>query len=564
MASHTEKYNILYGRLSQEDARLGDSNSIINQRLLLEKYAKDNGFENTIFLADDGYSGTNFDRPSWKKVIDMIENDEVETLIVKDLSRLGREYLQVGYYTEIFFPQKGIRFIAVNDSVDSLVEGSTDFNPIRNWANELHAKETSKKVRTTKRMQAERGERSGGKVPYGYKKKSADGKDIVPDEETSVVVQYIFKLCAGGKGPSQIARILENEQILTPAHYYYRKYGKGQAGMDMQRPYGWSSTSVAHILDNMIYLGHTHSLKSTTLSYKNKTRVDIPENEQIIVKDTHEPLIDKELWDIVQDVRSHKRRPPKHMDEPNMFAGLVFCADCGKPMVLYRTESIKRSQFHLKCYTYGKKGKNFCTPHQIRESDLKQVVLDDLRRVTHFARMKERQFAAYITAKNSAELRQEINALQKEVDTMQRRNDELTALFKRLYEDNVLGRITNEQFRRLSADYNAEQKTLEEAIPVKMERLEKLKASAANVDAFIEKAKRFKTIDELTPELLRLFIQRIEIGERAKKYSHSAAQDIRIVYRDIGMVDSNMEKGEQPVNLVAPPRDINELVKMLA
>ena len=162
MASHTEKYNILYGRLSQEDARLGDSNSIINQRLLLEKYAKDNGFENTIFLADDGYSGTNFDRPSWKKVIDMIENDEVETLIVKDLSRLGREYLQVGYYTEMYFPQKGIRFIAVNDAVDSLVEGSNDFNPIRNWANELHAKETSKKVRTTKRMQAERGERSGG------------------------------------------------------------------------------------------------------------------------------------------------------------------------------------------------------------------------------------------------------------------------------------------------------------------------------------------------------------------------------------------------------------------
>ena len=564
MASYTEKYNILYGRLSQEDARLGDSNSIINQRLLLEKYAKDNGFENTIFLADDGYSGTNFDRPSWKKVIDMIENDEVETLIVKDLSRLGREYLQVGYYTEMYFPQKGIRFIAVNDAVDSLVEGSNDFNPIRNWANELHAKETSKKVRTTKRMQAERGERSGGKVPYGYKKKSSDGKDIIPDEETSVIVQYIFKLCAGGKGPSQIARILENEQILTPAHYYYRKYGKGQSGMDMQRPYGWSTNSVAHILENQTYLGHTHSLKSTTLSYKNKTRVDIPENEQIIVRNTHEPLIDQELWNMVQDVRSHKRRPPKHMDEPNMFAGLVFCADCGKPMVLYRTESIKRSQFHLKCYTYGKKGKNFCTPHQIRETDLKQVVLDDLRRVTHFARMKERQFAAYITAKNSAELRQEINALQKDLDSMQRRNDELTALFKRLYEDNVLGRITNEQFRRLSADYNAEQKTLEGAIPVKMERLEKLKASAANVDAFIEKAKRFRTINELTPELLRLFIQRIEIGERAKKYSHSAAQDIRIVYRDIGMVDSNMEKGEQPVHLVAPPQDIDEIVKMLA
>lgn len=563
MASQIEKYTILYGRLSQEDTRLGESNSIQNQRILLEKYAHDHGFENTIFLSDDGYSGTNFERPSWKKIEGMIERGEVETLIVKDLSRLGREYLQVGYLIEIYFPQKGVRFIAVNDAVDSLVESSNDFNPIRNWANELHAKDTSKKVRSIKKLQAERGERSGGKIPYGYKRRELDCKEIIPDEETAPIVKRIFDMCAGGKGPSQIARILEKEQVLTPAHYYYRKYGKGHVGMDMDRPYGWSSSSVTHILDSVVYLGHNHAQKSTTISYKNKTKVDIPENEQIIVENTHEPLITQEIWDIVKDVRAHKRRPPNHMDEPNMFAGLVFCADCGKPMVLYRTESIKRSQFHLKCYTYGKKGKNYCTPHQIRAADLEQVILDDLRRVTHFARMKERQFAAYINAKNSAELKQEIKVLQKEVDAMQRRSDELSVLFKRLYEDNVLGRITNEQFRRLSADYNAEQKTLEDVIPAKLKRLEKLKASAANVEAFIEKAKRYTTIDELTPELLRLFIQRIEIGERAKKYSHSAAQDIRIVYRDIGMVDSLMEEGERPVHMTTLPQSTDEIVKLM-
>ena len=564
MASQIEKYTILYGRLSQEDTRLGESNSIQNQRILLEKYAHDNGFENTIFLSDDGYSGTNFERPSWKKVEGMIEHGEVETLIVKDRSRLGREYLQVGYLIEIYFPQKGVRFIAVNDAVDSLVESSNDFNPIRNWANELHAKDTSKKVRSIKKLQAERGERSGGKIPYGYKRRGFDCKEIIPDEETAPIVKRIFDMCAGGKGPSQIARILEKEQELTPGHYYYKKYGKGHAGMDMDRPYGWSSSSVTHILDSVVYLGHNHAQKSTTISYKNKTKVDIPENEQIIVENTHEPLITQEIWDIVKDVRAHKRRPPKHMDEPNMFAGLIFCADCGKPMVLYRTESIKRSQFHLKCYTYGKKGKNYCTPHQIRAADLEQVILDDLRRVMHFARMKERQFAAYINAKNSAELKQEIKVLQKEVDAMQRRSDELSVLFKRLYEDNVLGRITNEQFRRLSADYNAEQKTLEDAIPAKLERLEKLKASAANVEVFIERAKRYTTIDELTPELLRLFIQRIEIGERVKKYSHSAAQDIRIGYRDIGMVDSLMEEGERPVHMTTLPQSTDEVVKLMA
>ena len=203
MASQIKKHTILYGRLSQEDARLGESNSIQNQKILLEKYAQDNGFENTIFLADDGYSGTNFDRPSWKKVIDMIESDEVETLIVKDLSRLGREYLQVGYYTEIFFPQKGVRFIAVNDAVDSLVESSNDFNPIRNWANELHAKDTSKKVRSIKKLQAEREERSGGKIPYGYKRKEYDSKEIIPDEETAPIVKHILTFAPEGRDPAK-------------------------------------------------------------------------------------------------------------------------------------------------------------------------------------------------------------------------------------------------------------------------------------------------------------------------------------------------------------------------
>ena len=374
----SQKYNILYGRLSQEDERQGESNSIHNQKLFLEKYAADNGFENTLFLADDGYSGTNFDRPSWKKIVEMIENGEVETLIVKGLSRLGREYLQVGRLTELYFPEKGVRFIAVNDNVDSLVESSNDFNPIRNWVNELHAKDTSKKVRAIKKMQAERRERLGGKPPYGYKKKEKDSKEIVPDEETA------------------------------------------------------------------------------------------------------------------------------------------------------------------------------------------PIVLDDLRRVTHFARMKERQFAQYINQKNTAELRRDINRLQKELDSMHRRYDELSVLFKRLYEDNVLGRVTNEQFRMLSADYNAEQKDLSSSIPAREEQLERLKASAANVDAFIEKAKRYTTIDELTPELLRLFIQRIEVGERSKKHSRSAGQSVRIVYRDIGGIDCPMQEGELAPRMTRQITDIEEIKRLLA
>ncbi|QEY34209.1 DUF4368 domain-containing protein [Caproiciproducens galactitolivorans] len=560
----SQKYNLLYGRLSQEDERQGESNSIHNQKIFLEKYAEDNGFDNTIFLADDGYSGTNFERPSWKKIIAMIERDEVSTLIVKDLSRLGREYLQVGQYTELYFPEKGVRFIAVNDGVDSLVESSNDFNPIRNWANELHAKDTSKKVRSVKRMQAERGERLGGKAPYGYKKKAADTKDIVPDEEAAAVVKRIFDLCASGKGPSQIARILTAEQVLTPANYYYRKTGASHVGLDTTRPYAWCGSSVTGILDNKVYLGHMPGLRTTSLSYKNKKLIRKPESEQLLVENTHEALITQGQWDIVQDVRMHKKRTPKHMDAPNMFSGLAFCADCGKPMVLYRASTIKESQYCFKCYTYGKRGKAECSPHHIREQDLMQVVLDDLRRITHFARLKERQFAAYINQKNTLELRREMNSLQQELDTMRRRSGELSALFKRLYEDNVLGRVTNEQFRMLSADYNAEQKTLEGSIPEKEARLEKLKASAANVDAFIEKAKRYTTIDELTPELVRLFIQRIEIGERSVKYSHSAMQSIKIVYRDIGAMDSPMQPGEQEPHIAPAIRSEEDIIRLLA
>lgn len=543
MASQ-EKYNILYARLSQEDDRTGDSNSIINQRHILEKYAKENGFENTLFLSDDGYSGTNFERPSWKKLVDMIEAGTVETLIVKDMSRLGREYLQVGWYTEIYFPQKGVRFIAINDGVDSLVESSNDFNPIRNWANELHAKESSKKVRAVKKMQAERGERLGGRPPYGYRKKDADSKELVPDEETAPVVRHIFNLCASGKGPSQIARILKEEKVLTPTNYYHQKYGKSHEGLDTTRPYGWSQNTVTAILDNKVYLGMMDGLRSTSLSYKNKKIIRKEESEHILVENTHEALITQKQWEIVQDVRAHKKRIPKKMDEPNIFSGLVFCPDCGKPLVLARAATMKRESFHYRCYTYGKRGKDACTPHRVSEDDLKAIVLDDIRRTTHFARTKEREFAAYINQKNTFELRREMNALQKELTTMRKRNDELSMLFKRLYEDNVLGKVTNEQFRMLSADYNAEQRALQDAIPQKEARLEKLKASVVDVDEFIETAKQYTKIDELTPDILRMFIQRIEIGERSKKGSRNAPQSIRIIYRKIGDMDRAAQEPE--------------------
>lgn len=247
-------------------------------------------------------------------------------------------------------------------------------------------------------------------------------------------MRQIFTLCAAGKGPSQIARILTERNILTPANYYFQKAGKTHKGCDALHPCTWSGTTVSDILKNVMYLGPYGGLRRTTISYKNKTRIDRPESEQCLVKNTHQPLISQEQWEIVQEVRQHKKRTAKHMDEPNIFSGLVFCADCGKPLVLHRASTMKKVEYNFKCYTYGKKGKTACTAHHIRECELTQIVLDDLRRVTHFARMKERQFAAHINQKNSAELRQEMNRVLRELDAMKKRSAELSKLFKRLYE----------------------------------------------------------------------------------------------------------------------------------
>ena len=402
MASN-EKYTILYGRLSQEDTqkanKADDSNSILNQKLLLEKYAAEKGFTNTVFLSDDGYSGTNFNRPGWQQVMEMIENGEVETLIVKDMSRLGREYLQVGQYTELIFPSYGVRFIAVNDGVDSLYESTNDFTPFRNFMNEFYAKDCSKKGRSVVRLKAETGARVASRPRYGYMKDPADPKrHMVPDPETASVVRYIFDLCVSGKGPSRIAKQLKEDKIPTPGYHYYQKNGVELTNANITEPYNWSEKTVAGILEDETYLGHTINLKSTTVSFKNKKRIGRPESEQLRFENTHEALITQQTWEIVQDIRKHKRRRAK-MAEQNIFSGLVYCMDCGGTMVLHRAHTMDAVKNNFMCSTYKKKGKDICSGHYIREQELNVILLDDIRRVTHFARQNELRFAEHIRKK---------------------------------------------------------------------------------------------------------------------------------------------------------------------
>ena len=532
----------LYCRLSQDDGIEGDSNSIQNQKSILRKFAEDHHFPSPCFYVDDGFSGGNFQRPAFQQMISDMENGEIGIIVTKDLSRLGRNQLHTGLYIEERFPMFGVRYIAINDNVDTDSSESNDLMPFKNLFNEWFIRDTSRKIRAVLKAKAERGERLGTRAPYGYRK-DPDTKKLIVDEEAAAIVRRIFAMCAGGSGPSQIARILKKEQILTPTMYAYSKYGITHVGLDTQRPYHWSGDTVADMLENEIYLGNTVNMKHSSRSYKDKRRVEHPREECLVFENTHPALITREVWDMVQRVRKNKRRLTK-MEEQNKYSGLVFCADCGSNMVLHRAHTMSASYNHFTCRTYKKDGEA-CTGHYIRECVLDEIVLEDLRRVTSAAREHPEKFAAYIGSKQSAELQREIRRQEKELAAMRKRKAELDAIFKKLYEDSVLGRITTEQFQMLSGSYTEEQKLITVGIPQKENEIQRLRETVNETDSFLYKAKRYTDITELTPELLRLFIEKIVVHEKEVKWSKHAPQTVEIYYNGIGYVGSGQQDTEE-------------------
>lgn len=535
--SNQMRITALYCRLSQDDGLDGDSNSIQNQKNILERYAADHHFPNPRFYVDDGYSGASFNRPDFQRMMADMEEGKIGVIITKDLSRLGRNQLHTGLYIEERFPQFGVRYIAINDNVDTENSESNDLMPFKNLFNEWFVRDTSRKIRAVQRAKAERGERLGTRAPYGYKKDADNKGKLIPDEEAAAVVRRIFALCAAGRGPSQIARLLKQEQVLCPTVYAYETYGVSHMGMDLDKPYNWTKSTVAHMLENELYIGNTVNMKYSTRSYKDKRKVAHPREECMVIAHSHEAIIDQETWDIVQRVRQNRRRPTK-MEEVNKYSGLVLCAACGSTMTLHRAHTMSASYSHFTCSTYKKEGAEVCTAHYIRECVLDEIVLEDIRRVTAMARESTQEFAAYICDRQTAELRREVRKQEQELAGMRKRGAELEAIFRRLYEDSVLGRITTEQFQTLSAGYVAEQEQLKSAIPQREAAVQKLKATVSGADNFIAKAKRYTDIQDLTPELLRLFIEKIVVHEKDVKWSKHARQTVEIHYRDIGVVGS--------------------------
>ena len=540
--SNQNEITALYCRLSQDDGADGESNSIQNQRNILERYAREHRFPNPRFYVDDGYSGGSFNRPGFQQMMTDMENGKIRTIITKDLSRLGRNQLHTGLYIEERFPMFGVRYIAINDNVDTDRSESTELMPFKNLFNEWFIRDTSRKIRAVQQAKAERGERLGTRAPYGYRKDEQDRKKLVVDEEAAAVVRRIFALCAAGQGPSQIARLLKREQVLCPTTYAYERHGLTHTSLDAENPYHWTSSTVANMLENEIYLGNTINLRYSTRSDKDKRKVEHPREECMVLENTHPALVSREVWDIVQRVRQHKRRRT-NMDEQNKYSGLVVCADCGSTMVLHRAHTMNRSYNHFTCRTYKKDG-TLCTAHYIRECVLDDVVLEDLRRVTAMAREHTQEFATYIGSRQSAEIRKEMRGLERELAAMKKRSEELDRIFKRLYEDSVLGRITAEQFQTLSGSYTQDMEALNKTIPEKETAIQRLREQVSGTDHFISLAKRYTDIQELTPELLRLFIQKIVVHEKDVKWSKHAQQTVEIHYNDIGYVELTPPEGQ--------------------
>ena len=525
----------LYPRLSHEDELQGESNSISNQKRILETYAKQNGFSNLRWYTDDGYSGANFQRPGFQAMLADIEAGKVGTVIVKDMSRLGRNYLQVGMYTEMIFPQKGVRFIAINDGVDS-AQGENDFAPLRNIFNEWLVRDTSKKIKAVKRSKGMSGKPVTSKPVYGYL--MDEDENFIIDEEAAPVVRQIYSLCLAGNGPTKIARMLTEQQIPTPGTLEYRRTGSTRRyhpGYECK----WATNTVVHLLENREYTGCLVNFKTEKVSYKLKHSVENPPEKQAVFENHHEPIIDRETWERVQELRKQRKRPNRY-DEVGLFSGILFCADCGSVMYQQRYQTDKRKQDCYICGSYKKRTAD-CTAHFIRTELLTAGVTENLRKITSYAAKHEARFMKLLVEQNEDGGRRRNAARKKELETAQKRISELSAIFKRLYEDSVTGRISDERFSELSADYEAEQKELKERAAGLQAELSKSQEAAENAEKFMKVVRRHTSFEELTPTLLREFVEKIVIHESValdgKRRGKLRRQEIEIYYSFVGKVE---------------------------
>lgn len=530
MNKQSEKITALYCRLSRDDEQEGTSGSIKNQQSILEKYAMDNGFKNTRVFVDDGWSGTTFARPAFTEIMELAEKGMIGTLIVKDHSRLGRNRLVVGQLLEEGFDSLGVRYIAIMDNIDT-AKGISDLVPMQDLFNEWHAKNTSQKVRNVFKNKGMSGVPLTTNPPFGYMKNPDNTKEWIVDEEAAKTVRQIFALCVEGLGPTQIAKLLKVAKVLTPTEYWVsigRNCSKPPAV-----PYNWCADTVANILSKQEYCGDTVNFRSTTKSFKNKTKIERPQEEWKIFPNTHPAIIDREVFDLVQELRQHRRRPTKS-GIVSWFSGLLYCADCGEKLYYSVTNNYKREQAYFFCSSF-RKNSDECSAHYIREKVVMDNVLESMRRILLNVQAFEKEFARKQMECYSEDKKRELAEKRRELNKAKKRIAVIDGLIQKLYEDNAIGKISDERYATLSMSYEEEQRELKTALPDMENYLETETDKTENLQRFIDKVKRITEIKELTAELVHEFIDKIVV--HAPRYlDGKRVQLIDIYYNGVGIL----------------------------
>ena len=534
MLRATDKITALYCRLSQEDALDGESNSISNQKRILEAFARERKFPNPVFFVDDGYSGTDFDRPGFQEMLDEIEADHVAVVLTKDLSRLGRNSTMTGMFINITFAKHNVRYIAINDNFDTQNQNSVDndFAGIRMWFNEFYARDTSRKIRAVNKAKGERGERLTTNAPYGYRKNPENKKEWIIDEEAAQVVRHIFDLCMEGRGPMQIAKQLKEEMILTPTAYKHKE-GIKTPNPESADPYHWRSETVINILERQEYTGCTVNFKTYTNSIWDKKQRENPAENRAVFYNTHPAIIEPEVFDKVQEIRKQRHRRTK-TGKSHMFSGLVFCADCKAKMRYCTTSYFEERQDHFVCANY-RSNTGTCSAHFIRAVVLERLVWKHMQMVIDYVIRYEDFFRAKMEQRLRVESGEILRVKRKQLDKAEKRILELDKLFVRIYEDNVAGKLSDERFSVMSSSYEEEQQALKTNAETLRQEIEVQEQQNQNLELFIQKVHQYADLDELTAYATHDLIKAIYIGAPDKS-SGKRRQSISICYDFVGFI----------------------------
>ncbi len=538
MKQSDQKITALYCRLSQEDELAGESGSIQNQKIILQKYADEHGFLNTRFFIDDGFSGVSFEREGLQNMLHEVEAGNVATVITKDLSRLGRNYLKTGELIEIVFPEYDVRYIAINDNVDT-AKGDNEFTPLRNWFNEFYARDTSKKIRAVKQAKAQRGERVNGECPYGYLIDPDNKNHLIPDPETAHVVKQIFAMYISGERICTIQKWLADNKVLTVGALRFKRTGQTRYHNASLMPYSWPDKTIYDILARQEYLGHTITSKSHRVSYKIKKTKKNPKETQYFFPDTHEPLIDNETFELAQKRLATRHRPTKS-EEIDIFSGILFCGDCGYKMYLQQGAGTPERKHAYTCGNYRNRPRKMitCSTHYIRKSVLKELVLADLQRVLALAKDNEPEFIRTAVEYSSQELKKALQNEEHELQKAQARIKEIDIVFRKLYEDNALGRLSDNQFSVMTSGYDEERNALSERVQELEAHIRTATERNSDIKKFVQLIKAYTDISVLTYENVHEFIDKILIYELDRETN---TRKIEIFYNFIGKIGNTQE-----------------------